>query len=489
MTDISETSNTPGPETQGNRRPSRPKRPLAGSTENYTNLLIGLGKIAGVGGIALGVFVVLFRQLILQKVFPEHLPANQGYNLLLLFMLFTFGVAISGLAVWAARSESGRHLALILLVFAIVMSGLGAWLIMHQKVEPVTQPTPQKATRNPADTPQAATNTGQVIDGAIARAPQPALTEGYARLVGGIEVPIFIQILTAGGAMLNDNSARIGRDDGAPQPQWLKANNVKGYKGEISQSLGSFWQQSPFKDAKPLFTPLWKEFAEDPMSGMRLIFQMRGNKTQDLACLIHIGAPWLLDRRGEDHKRTVSSYAVYWFFHNSTRPPLQRPLEYTVTADEVPLSCTDQITKTVGFLFLVLENTSPDAVSELQIDYKDMPPNELSIHLLDDLEKVHATSIDETQILGQKIEYEHMLDAQRTITKFGPFLKPHQQLIWLISVYRTTSDDYEAEFLRSWSLPLRATYKVNGRPQSQVIRLPHRRNAIPIALPFGWYQQ
>lgn len=62
-------------------------------------LLKMFGQIAGIGGIALGVFLLLFRDVIRRKIFPT-LSRNQGYRVILLFMVLTWSVAIVGVAAW-----------------------------------------------------------------------------------------------------------------------------------------------------------------------------------------------------------------------------------------------------------------------------------------------------------------------------------------------------------------------------------------------------
>jgi hypothetical protein len=94
-------------------------------------LLVSLGKIAGVGGIALGAFFLLFRSFLTQRfVSSLSLEPGQGYRLLLLFMLFTFGVAVVGLTIWASQRAAGRKISISLLVFALLLAGLGAGLIV-----------------------------------------------------------------------------------------------------------------------------------------------------------------------------------------------------------------------------------------------------------------------------------------------------------------------------------------------------------------------
>jgi hypothetical protein len=131
-------------------------------------LLVVLGKIGGIGGIALGVFVVLLRQVIVQDLFPK-LPVQQGYNLLLLFILFTFSIAIAGLAVWAYSEKDGKVLPMILLLFALIMGGLGVWAIIHQKAEAESGPISGKST--PAELPP--DKNGHQVGGNQKRDPTP----------------------------------------------------------------------------------------------------------------------------------------------------------------------------------------------------------------------------------------------------------------------------------------------------------------------------
>lgn len=100
-----------------------------GKPERESDVLIKLGQVAGIGGISVGVLFLLFREFIRQEFFPN-LDAGQAYNLLLLFMLFTFAVAIAGLATWASQVKGGgRAVVGLLLVFALAMAGIGAYVI------------------------------------------------------------------------------------------------------------------------------------------------------------------------------------------------------------------------------------------------------------------------------------------------------------------------------------------------------------------------
>ena len=56
-----------------------------------------LGQIAGIGGLALGVFLVLFKEIIRKSIFPT-LKKDDAYRLLRLIAILVFIVAIAGVA-------------------------------------------------------------------------------------------------------------------------------------------------------------------------------------------------------------------------------------------------------------------------------------------------------------------------------------------------------------------------------------------------------
>ena len=57
------------------------------------------GQIAGIGGLAFGVFLILFREVIRKKMFPM-LSQQHAYRVIRLFLVLTFLLALSGIAAW-----------------------------------------------------------------------------------------------------------------------------------------------------------------------------------------------------------------------------------------------------------------------------------------------------------------------------------------------------------------------------------------------------
>jgi hypothetical protein len=58
-----------------------------------------LGRIAGIGGIALGVFLLLFRNVIRKNIFPT-LTDQNAFRLIRQFLYLTFGIAALGIGAW-----------------------------------------------------------------------------------------------------------------------------------------------------------------------------------------------------------------------------------------------------------------------------------------------------------------------------------------------------------------------------------------------------
>ena len=61
------------------------------------------GQVAGIGGLALGVLLVLYREVLRRRIFPQ-LSRAQGYKIIRLIIVLTWTVAIIGIASWVYTS-------------------------------------------------------------------------------------------------------------------------------------------------------------------------------------------------------------------------------------------------------------------------------------------------------------------------------------------------------------------------------------------------
>jgi hypothetical protein len=70
-----------------------------GVTGMDVNILKIVGQVAGIGGLALGVFLILFREVVRKNIFPK-LPPAEAYRLLRLVTVATWSVAVIGIVAW-----------------------------------------------------------------------------------------------------------------------------------------------------------------------------------------------------------------------------------------------------------------------------------------------------------------------------------------------------------------------------------------------------
>jgi hypothetical protein len=64
-----------------------------------SDLIRIFGQVAGIGGLALGVFLLLFRDVIRKKIFPQ-LTKRQGFHVIVLFLVLVWSVALAGIGAW-----------------------------------------------------------------------------------------------------------------------------------------------------------------------------------------------------------------------------------------------------------------------------------------------------------------------------------------------------------------------------------------------------
>ncbi len=58
-----------------------------------------VGQIAGIGGIAFGVLLLLFKEVIRKNIFPN-LTKIQGFKIIKLILLLVWSIAIIGIVAW-----------------------------------------------------------------------------------------------------------------------------------------------------------------------------------------------------------------------------------------------------------------------------------------------------------------------------------------------------------------------------------------------------
>lgn len=64
------------------------------------SVLQTVGQVAGIGGVALGALLMIFRDVIRKNIFPN-LQQRQAYRLIKLIVVLTFSIAALGIGAWA----------------------------------------------------------------------------------------------------------------------------------------------------------------------------------------------------------------------------------------------------------------------------------------------------------------------------------------------------------------------------------------------------
>jgi len=65
-----------------------------------------MGQIAGIGGLVVGVFLLLTKEIIRKRIFPK-LDKKQAYKLLKLILILAWLLAILGIGSWVYVSLAG----------------------------------------------------------------------------------------------------------------------------------------------------------------------------------------------------------------------------------------------------------------------------------------------------------------------------------------------------------------------------------------------
>lgn len=123
-------------------------------------MLASLGKIAGLGGIALGVFLLIFRSVLEQQVLQQAAGLNSSQAFVVLFsaMILTFGMAGVGVISWLISKGVGPQapvsstaITVLATLFALVVGA--AVYVAQQRVTGPIGPIADGATLKEDPTP------------------------------------------------------------------------------------------------------------------------------------------------------------------------------------------------------------------------------------------------------------------------------------------------------------------------------------------------
>jgi hypothetical protein len=126
----------------------------------------------------------------------------------------------------------------------------------------------------------------------------------------------------------------------------------------------------------------------------------------------------------------------------------------------------------IGFLSIIIENTSGATLRSLQFHYLEVVKTAPLALPFDD-----AHTIEDALAAAQ--------DQQLTL----PELKPGGSVLWLLAIYRKDDRGFPESYASSVTRPIRVDFTQAGRTKSVTIRKPLLDKAVTVAVPYGWYMQ
>jgi len=130
-----------------------------------------------------------------------------------------------------------------------------------------------------------------------------------------------------------------------------------------------------------------------------------------------------------------------------------------------------ELSNNIGFLILILQNTSKKALHDIKFEYTEYLINSIGEHFPS----------------SQHVENE--LKKSEELVKFHPLLNPDQKLLLLLSVYFKDNKGYPKAYIASVMRPFRISYNIDGSDRKLEIRLPKKEEAMKRIVPLGWADQ
>lgn len=140
---------------------SKQAKPEDESSSAEAGNFLAFAKYGGVGGIALGVLLYVFRGVLQQNLlFKAGLSSNQAFYIVAALLIFTFGIATIGVVAWLINGRNPDQpmppssLGLLALLFLVVMgSGVYVLTLAAPEAPQLTAKTYRVCTGNGGDGP------------------------------------------------------------------------------------------------------------------------------------------------------------------------------------------------------------------------------------------------------------------------------------------------------------------------------------------------
>lgn len=288
----------------------------------------------------------------------------------------------------------------------------------------------------------------------------------YMRLFGAYQVPWVIQSLYVSNAESDESILPISSVLGENEP------------------LYKFWESWEYAKSKPLKTKLWEEYLRLDSFDLLCIAINDDKKALDYLSIIdfhrqNIGEVGEADFEGV-LKKEFSEVAVRAKALPFTNEKYMRMHKYI-----------EKQSQNIGFLFLIIENTTDKIFEDVTINYKDYS-NKNKAHRDNNIQygcsydkidtsKFPSASEAEAALLGEANE------KHKTLYQ----LKPKDSIMLILEIYIKDKQGYPQKYISDITKPISLTYReaTSNTKTALDIRGPLRDQAAQILVPLGWYGQ
>nr|WP_299067694.1 hypothetical protein [uncultured Allomuricauda sp.] len=306
--------------------------------------------------------------------------------------------------------------------------------------------------------------------------------ENYMRLFGALEAPIIMRLITGKSKGYELNEVGVISDwkvDESTGDIIGDDEDCKYCRGHIDSSIIDFWKEKwEYSDILPLNTNLWQSIVDDIGYDLDLFWtasitdESDFSKRRNAWCFVDEIWPWEISRITRD---------------------------WVINSDSGENLCNKDVSKDIGFLYLILENFSEHRLDDIELFYKNISNSSVKLlkmpvnpHFAEEFEKSIDSFPKRTEYLnsiGLAIDTEEKLRNSEEKKLFLPKMLPKQSFIWVLSVYFKDDIGYPKSYLSDITKPLKVKYKINGKEYTEILREPGKDKSIKINLPLGWYGQ
>lgn len=298
-----------------------------------------------------------------------------------------------------------------------------------------------------------------VVRKAIHRGKNNHFDLNYMRLFGAVEVPLYMTLMS--------NTPGATEVEKTPDENYFIVKYGTDSRETVHRDLIDFWKENwNYAGCIPFQTELWKSLVGNKRAGINLYWNSIGAEAADLL-----------------------SFASDTNVDEDASVPDDFARQLNIPYEEISKKYFGgRESDCVGFLFLLIENSSSTHLSDIVVSYRQYS-NDVKIH-----------EFIKSEAIKDKIERDRSVVLEGALTPDTMCSSTHQKryvsslalgnsLVWLLSAYLKDADGLPFIYLTEVSVPTKIEYIHNGRKYKKAIREPYGKKAMRLDIPNGWFGQ